>query len=115
VVEAVVRSILTGKPEEVHVWKGTSVLSEGTVEVRFGDNISHTSLNCPDVDLAKEVMKACKWAIDNLRKGERSDLVQAVACDIREMQTRAKELEGMLDGLILRPIILRTRCELCPA
>lgn len=115
VVEAVIWGFLTSKPEEVHAWEGTSLTSKGTFGVIFGDATRPPSLLCLDMDPAKGIVKACKWAIDNLRKGEKSDLLQAVAHDIQEMHGKAKELEDMLDVLALRPLILRTRCDLCPA
>jgi hypothetical protein len=57
----------------------------------------------------------CRWAVNNLRKGEKSDLVWRLADEVRRMQDRTRELEESLDGLLLRPMILRTRYELCPA
>jgi hypothetical protein len=68
-----------------------------------------------DVKLAKEALSICRWADDNLRKGLKSGLVQKLTDDVCQMQARIKELEESLDELLLRPMILLTRCDLCPA
>lgn len=113
--ETIWRGILTGKPEQVHNWKGTSLVSAGRVELRFYENDSQTKIDLNDSELAKEVRSVCHWAVENLKKGNKSDLVQRLADEVRRMQDTTRELEESLDGLILRPLILRTRCDLCPA
>jgi hypothetical protein len=113
--ETIWRGILTGKPEQVHVWEGTSLVSKGRVELRFYKGDSGTKLDLNDVKLAKDVLKVCRWAANNLQRGNKSDLVRRLADEVRQMQDRTQELEESLDELLLRPMILRTRCELCPA
>jgi hypothetical protein len=113
--ENIWRSILIGKPEKLNIWKGTSLINGGRVELRFYADDSYTKLDLNDVDVAKEVLGACSWAVSNLQAGDKSDLVQKLAGGVQLMQDRFHELEESLDGLVLRPIILRTRCELCPA
>jgi hypothetical protein len=112
--EAIWRGILTGKPDQVHVFKGTSLLSEGRVELRFYEHDSDTNLDLNDLNLAKEVLDMCRRAVTNLREGITSDKVKLLTNEVRQMQDRTGELEESLDGLILRPMILRTRCDLCP-
>ena len=113
--ETIWRGILTGKPEQVHVWEGTSLVSRGRVELRFYKDDSDTKLHLNDLELANEALSVCPWAVRNLREGIKSDLVQRLANEVRQMQDRTEELEESLDMLILRLIILRTRCDLCPA
>jgi hypothetical protein len=113
--ENIWRSILAGKPEKLHIWEGTSLRNKGRVELRFYVDDSYTKLDLNNVDLAKEVLDACRWAVSNLQAGDKSDLVQKLADGVQLMQDRFHELEEGLDGLVLRPVILRTRCELCPA
>jgi hypothetical protein len=115
VIENIWRGILTGKPEQVHVWEGTSLVSKGRVELRFYTNDSDTKLDLNDLGLAKETLSMCLQVVTNLREGTKSDLVQKLTDKVRRMQDRTEELEKSLDRLILRPIILRTRCDLCPA
>jgi hypothetical protein len=114
-VENIWRGILTGKPEQMNVLEGTSAVRKGRVWLEFYKGDSDTKLDLNDVDLAKEVLSACRWAVNNLQEGDKSDLVRKMADEVHQMQDIIKELEESLDGLFLRPIILRTRCELCPA
>ena len=107
------RGILTGKPEQMHALKGSSVLTEGRVWLVFSDG-SEAKLYLDDEELAKEVLDMCGQVVTNLRE-TKSDLVQKLADEVRRMQDRTEELDESLDGLILRPMILRTRCNLCPA
>ena len=115
VTETIWRGILTGKPEQMHVLKGSSVLTEGRVWLEFYEGDSDTRLDLNDSELAKEVLSVCRWAVNNLRKGEKSNLVRRLADEVRQMRDGTQELEESLEGLLLRPMILRTRCELCPA
>ena len=112
VVEASWRSMLEGKPEEGYNLVRTREEGEDATLVLFGDPASITMVRITSKGLAEEVERICKWATKNLCKG---DLVQQSADLVKTMQTRASEIEVMLDPLMLRPLILRTRCDLCPA
>lgn len=114
-VENIWRGILTGNPAQMHVLKGSSIMTEGHVWLEFYEGDSDTRLDLNNLDLAKEVLSACRWAVSNLQEGDKSDLVQKLSDGVRQMQDRILELEESLEELLLRPIILRTRCELCPA
>lgn len=113
--EAMWRGMLTGNQEQIYIMKGASAITEGQVWVEFCKDDSETSLFLNDVKLAKEVLSICRWADDNLQKGPKSDVVQKLTDDVCQMQARIKELEESLDELLLRPMILLTRCDLCPA
>jgi hypothetical protein len=113
--EAMWRGMLTGNQEQIYIMKGASAITEGQVWVEFCKGDSETRLFLNDVKLAKEALSICRWADDNLRKGLKSGLVQKLTDDVCQMQDRIKELEESLDELLLRPMILLTRCDLCPA
>lgn len=119
--ENIWRGILARKPEPLHVLKGASVVAEGRVWLEFYESDSDTRLDLYDVELAKEALSMCRRVVTNLREvtilRERteSNLVQMLTNEVCQMQDRTEELEKSLDRLILRPMILRTRCELCPA
>jgi hypothetical protein len=115
VVEVLWRAILTGGPDQEHVFIRTSSLGERGTEVSFGKEASRITLTFGDGKLAEGVATVCKRAAVHLCQGKDSLLLQRIGEDIAGMQERARELEEMLDSLVLRPIILRTRCELCPA
>ena len=113
--EAIWRSILTGKPDQMHVIRGGGATTEWHVWLEFYEGDSDTKLDLNDLELAKEVLNMCRRAITNLRQGIKSDLVRRLADKVHQMQDRTQELEESLEGLLLRPVILHTRCELCPA
>ena len=113
--ENIWRGILARKPEPLHVLKGASVVAEGRVWLEFYHGDSDTKLDLGDVELAKEVLSMCRQVATNLWEGTQSDMVRRLTDEVRRMQDTTKELEESLDGLILRPIILRTACDLCPA
>jgi hypothetical protein len=115
VIENIWRGILAGKPEQMHVLKGSSIMTEGHVWLEFYKGDSDTRLDLNDVKLARDALKVCRWAADNLQKGNKSDLVRKLTDEVHQMQDRTEELEESLDELLLRPMILRTRCDLCPA
>jgi len=115
VMETVWRGILTENQEQVHAIKGASTFTEGQVWLEFYKGDTERRLLLNDEELAKEVCTICRRANDNLRKGRKSDLVQALTDEVSQMRTKTRELEESLDELLLRPMILLTRCDLCPA
>jgi hypothetical protein len=114
VIEHIWRGILTGKPDHMHVVKGASLFTEGQVWLTFYESDSETRFYLNDEELAKKVWNLCNRVVTSLREGVESDLVQKLTGEVSKMQARTKELEESLDGLVLRPMILRTRCDLCP-
>jgi plasmid stability protein len=114
VVEAVCRAVLAGEVEEVEAFVRTRSFVEGTVDVFFGKAASQISLRFADVKLAEKVADVCRQAARNVSMGKKSYLLGDIKRDWDTMDRRAKELEEMLNDLVLRPVILRTRCDLCP-
>jgi len=119
--ENIYRGILTGKPEQMHVWEGTSSVSKGRVELQFYKGDSEMKLDLNDEVLAKEVLGICIQVVTNLqeitiqRDKTKTNLVQGLTDEVRRMRDITNELEEHLDELLLRPVILRTQCDLCPA
>ncbi len=63
-------------------------------------------------DAVPSVVDLCHNVIYDLwESGE----VQEVAAAVKKMQSVVEEMEAVLEPLVLRPQILRTRCKLCPA
>lgn len=91
-----------GSPQDIDVKvksrarDGTVVTFIGITNESLGDNVTHI----------------CNWAYDNLRA---RDMVQNLHREVREMEKASDELREMLNPVKLRPMILRTRCDLCPA
>ena len=99
----------------MHVKQGAGSVNKWKVWMEFYENDENTKLDLNDIELAKEVLSLCHEMVTNLRVEPKSHLVQGLAEQVHKMRERTQELEINLDALILRPIILRTRCELCPA
>jgi hypothetical protein len=91
---------------------GTKIIHDGRYQVIFDDQNYTYRLTFSDKSLTKEVAGVCDWAVRNLSK---VTIVQQVADYLSRMHSRSAELEEMLDPLILRPIMIGTSCDLCPA
>ena len=115
VVESVWRGILAGQIEDAHASIGTKLLLNNDTAVSFAKDAANVLLQFPDAKLAAEVADVCKSAVMTLCQGKKSHLIQDMKDDMDTMEKRVRELEEMLDELVLRPLILRTKCELCPA
>ena len=115
VIEHIWRGILTGKPDKMHVIKGIILYNAGQVWLVVYENNSETRFYLNDEELAKDVWSMCCQVVTNLWDEVESDLIQNLTDEVSQMQARTKELGEGLDELVLRPMILRTRCDLCPA
>jgi hypothetical protein len=62
--------------------------------------------------LAEKVTQICNLAYNNLSKG---DMVKQLRDEVHRMKRATEELREMLNPVKLTPLILRTRCDLCPA
>jgi len=113
--ETIWRGIVTGKLEEVHSWKGGGDVTKDNVWLEFYEGDSDTRLYLNDNELAKEIKSMCQLVVSNLQEGTKSDVVEKLTKEVRLMQDTTRELEEGLDELVLRPLLLRTRCDLCPA
>jgi len=83
--------------------------------VLFGRDVSETELIVESKELADKVAEICKWSLTNLSKGKESPTIRSVASSLFKMREARNELADKLDELRLTPLILRTRCEICPA
>ncbi len=93
-------TVLRGKgiPQEINVKS-----RDETIFTFFGDT---------NKSLADRVTHICNLVANNLRKG---DMVQQLHNEVHRMKKASDELHDMLNPVKLRPMILRTRCDLCPA
>ena len=114
-VEALWRGIRDGEPEKSHNLILTKTAKEGSTQVLFGESASITMIELVDNNLAKDVERVCKWTTKNLYIEWKETLVDPLRNGFDTMKKAIEELDKMLNPLILRPMILRTRCELCPA
>jgi len=61
--------------------------------------------------LAQEVATVCNLALQNLYPRYMADEIQEMRY---RMDEKIEEIDDALDPFILRPLLVRTRCELCP-
>jgi hypothetical protein len=115
VVEVVWRGMNDSAPEELAKLVQTKPLSEGRVLIIFAESGSLTRIELTDSGLAKDVVEICRQGAKNLSIEEREGQIRLYKDGIRAMRGAIKKLEDMLDPLMLRPMILRTTCDLCPA
>jgi len=68
-----------------------------------------------NMTLAQKLTHIGNLVVNNLEKGEKSDMVKSLQNEVRIMKKASEELREMLNPVKLTPMILRTRCDLCPA
>lgn len=66
-----------------------------------------------NIGLAEKVTRICESVGNNLRKGDM--VAQQLQQEVHRMKKASDELREGLNPVKLRPMILGTRCELCPA
>lgn len=76
----------------------------GSYELKL--NFSET-----EAALAQEVATVCNLALQNLYPLYMADEIQGMR---HRMDEKIEEIDDALDPFILRPLLVRTRCELCP-
>jgi DNA-binding transcriptional regulator YhcF (GntR family) len=89
----------------------TSLKREGRVIV-FSMVGASAQISLPDPSLYDDVVKLCSIAVDDITRSARGRELELM---ISRIVTKAREFKEMLEALRLRPVILLTRCELCPA
>ncbi len=109
------RAILRDKLDGEDPWFQTVLRGKGTpqeINVKSSDETVFTLFGDTNMGLAEKVTRICALAANNLCK---RDMVQQLDDEVRNMEKATEELRKMLNPVKLTPIILRTRCELCPA
>ena len=107
------QKILAGKLDQSLVVETISV-GHARVEVVFGENHLSKGLYFSENDLAKQVEETGLWVGKNLGIDRKEDMIKLVN-DVRKMRGIVDDLTRKLNPLMLRPLILNTRCDLCPA
>ncbi len=111
VLDAVWRSIESDDMDEAPNFIRIGSYGGGYTPVIVGKSRPYTVFSFKDGGLAKEVLKICRQAITILSKG---DTCIRVRLEVVTMRYKITELEGELSPLKLKPVLLKTRCELCP-
>jgi len=115
VLHVVWQFILAGKPDQQFPLVQAMPLGGGRIEVTFGKYNLTVGLIFTEADLAEQVITVCKWAAKNLCIVRKDDVVEPLMNNVNTMRKSIEELAEMLNPLKLGPMILNTRCDLCPA
>ena len=108
------RAILQDKLDEEGPWFQTVLRGKGIpqeINVKSRDETVFTFFGNTNMGLAEKVTRICNLVADNLRRGE---MVKSLKDGVHEMEKASDELREKLNPVKLRPMILRTRCDLCP-
>lgn len=113
--EAVLMSIWQGVREDKldqELIRMVARSSETQGILKVGDK---TLLRLNDRNSMEEALRICNLAVTNLSKGEKSHIVESLQDEVRVLERATEALHEKLNPLRLTPMILRTRCDLCPA
>jgi len=88
------------------------VLPEGQrLRIMTGDHYLNLIFNETETALAQDVVAVCNLALQNLYP---QYMVDEILGMIHRMDEKIEEIDDALDPFVLRPLLVRTRCELCP-
>jgi len=113
IVNAITRAILIGKVGEAEDLVQI-IPDERGVRLTFSGDTSGKLIRYEDEELAEEVRELARQAIRNLRAVKDSE-IGIMANSLKVMRNKKSELEDMLEELRLIPIILSSKCDICPA
>jgi len=91
-----------------------------SIRERVGDKEDLFELRCGDdqvavfssKDAAEHALKICRKVMG---KAKALRVVKGLSEEVARVQEVVAEFEDKLDPLVLRPVILQTRCRICPA
>ena len=99
-------------PEEELKFRNFRVLQEGQQFIIVAGNYYlRLRFNEPETTLAQEVAVVCNLALRDLYP---QYMVDEILGMLHRMDEKIEEIDDALDPFILRPLLVRTRCELCP-
>jgi len=104
--------ILQDKLDEEGPWFETVPHAGASSHVVYRKAGKEVVLGVKDKGRAERVTRICELATNNLGKG---DMAKQLHNEVCKMEKTSEELSEMLNPVRLTPMILRTRCDLCPA
>ena len=87
---------------------------DGLTHLTYYDSFS-IILKLKDKTLAQTLERISNDVVKNIFIQYGQHELETLKSDIRLIESLRKKLEELLNPLVLKPIILRTRCKLCPA
>ena len=99
-------------PEEELEFRNFRVLPEGQQFIIVtGNYYPNLRFNEPETALAQEIAAVCNLALRNLYPRYMVDEILGM---LHTMDEKNEVIDDALDPFMLRPLLVRTRCELCP-
>lgn len=114
VFEAACRAIINDQLEEAENLIKL-IPQENGVQLTFSGDSSGKLLRYEDTELADNICNLARQSVTNLRAVKESRIVDNMVTAVKTMKIKKSELVYMLDELRLIPLILGTRCDICPA
>ncbi len=116
VIEAVYRATIDCKTDQAkETAEYIRIQQRGdNVAVVFGRDTYITELTLPNPKLVEEAAHVCREVVGHIFT-EHLSVLRGMSEAINTMRDSRHYLLDRLDELRLTPLILRTRCELCPA
>jgi hypothetical protein len=96
---------------ETEINAGNILVVSRDIDARSRDEVVFTFTKLVNKDLAEELTRLCNSVADTLIKG---DEVQTLCCEIENIKKAHQEITEMLYPVKLKPVIIHSRCELCP-
>jgi exonuclease VII small subunit len=115
VIEVIWRGANDNALGKVEQFVQTRRITEGRGLIIFGELGSVTRIELADSRLANDAAEVCRQAARNLSIIDIDKPIRLYQDGTETMKQAIHKLEDALDPLVLRPMILRTRCDLCPA
>ena len=100
------------------IWQNIvdDTLNTENPEIYFSYELLDKNFPIPmDKDLFEKIAEILRQVAEAFCAERKKNIMQPLMNDAYRMSATINTLEEMLNPLVLRPLILRTRCDLCPA
>ena len=114
IVQATYRAAVDGKLDRADEYINTRE-HQGKMVILFGENASTIELIVESRELADKALALCRQVVANLTKGKESETLESMARSLKIMKVARDVLVEELDELMITPLIVRTKCDICPA
>lgn len=111
ILEAVWRAVLSDEPYTAPDLVQIGSYGGKYTSVIIGERDAIATLSFEDKKLTKQVAEIVRQAATNLSRG---DQVSKALSEVRSIRNSIGKLEEELSPLKLLPVLLQTRCDLCP-
>jgi len=100
------------------IWQNIvdGTLNSENPEIYFSYELLDKNFPIPmDKESYEKIAEILRQVAETFCAERKEDIIQPLINDVSRMNETITTLENMLNPLVLRPLILRTRCDICPA